>query len=222
MKVRLFGLFLGCVALLCPLTADAYIATLYFRNLTTGDRNTLVMAHPGDKISINFDFSTAFSERWKELSVYLDLNGSSILNTTNATGILDYVETFLPSAYTLFTYGPALVCDDSSNPANTARPLLTTSGIYFKINIDPAKTQAGIGLTRITEFTIPLTAKAGEKLQWGRLNQNDPISVSTRVVDKFNVRNLLQFNELQIVPEPSLAPLLFGGLGFVALARRRR
>lgn len=224
LEVRYFGFILGGMAALFPLTSQAYVAIIYFRNLETGDRNIIVNARPGDRISLNWEYSSSFNEKWKEMSVCMDIEGSSIITDAVGANILSYIQTFHNSPskpYTVFTYGPGVLRDDKNNPGNPIKPIVCNDGIYFRFNIDPSKPEALHGITTIAQFTVPLTAKAGESITFDRVNWINPAGLATGFIDGNNQRGQIKFSTLVIVPEPSIL-VAIGLIGAGYLRRRRR
>jgi hypothetical protein len=226
MVLRSLVFALSGLVSLFPAAAHAYIGILYFRNLETGERNYLTYAEPGDRISINFDFQTVFDEHWVELSGFLDISGSTVVNPAVASTIIDYIDAHhdIPvKPYTTFTYGPAPIYNNKFNPGDATKEFLTDSGIYFGFNIDKTDPASQTGIYKIAEFVVPLTAVPGETLAWDRLNRIPPDDVSTRLIDQVGRPDAMQYNTLKIVPEPSVvAGLVIALCALVALRRRRR
>jgi hypothetical protein len=220
----LFATVLVGMVTLLPTQSDAYIGILYFRNLETGERNKVVTVHPGDRIQVGLDFFTNTGEKWKELSIFLDEVGSSIITDATAADILNDVDVFFsgPVAYQSFTYGPATVYNSRKNPGDITKSKITDRGIYLRVTVDQANVYAQTGISNLFDFTVPLTATPGESLHWGRTNMPFPNDVSTRLLDAAGGRTYLQFNSLLVVPEPAaIAGLAIALAGFARLRRRQ-
>ncbi|MEP0765273.1 MAG: PEP-CTERM sorting domain-containing protein [Fimbriimonadia bacterium] len=225
---RLVGLCLGGLAVLIPVSAHAYLADLYFRNLETGVRSFVTPVRPGDRVAISFDFSTSPDENlaWTELSGFINFQGSSVVTWAVAQQIVQYIRDFhdIPSLpYSTFVYGPGEVRNDKNDPGRQSATFITSAGLYWRMNIDPNEFQAKHGFNRIAEFTVPLDAQVGETLEFGRRNLLGTNDVSSRIIDSVNRRDGLQFNRIIIVPEPAAVIGLFIGVWAVAaLGRRKR